>query len=187
MQDQMTHYMKLLATNQPWRLVLFKKDQRWGKDSRIRRLNNTVGIILGFYFLGVFIYLFKTAVIPLTMGAGWRRVDDVIAVGFYLLGVVPLFGIALLEIGLLARGWVEDKNIWLHAAFVGLFLGVAHVAMIFGMLNPHLLMNGSTTMRHRDGARGARRHTTQPDARLPASFSLTGRKLTPPGAGPILV
>jgi len=187
MQDQMTHYMKLLATNQPWRLVLFKKDQRWGKDSRIRRLNNTVGIILGFYFLGVFIYLFKTAVIPLTMGGGWRRVDDVIAVGFYLLGVVPLFGIALLEIGLLARGWVEDKNIWLHAAFVGLFLGVAHVAMIFGMLNPHLLMNGSTTMRHRDGARGARRHTTQPDARLPASFSLTGRKLTPPGAGPILV
>jgi len=146
MQDQMTHYMKLLATNQPWRLVLFKKDQRWGKDSRIRRLNNTVGIILGFYFLGVFIYLFKTAVIPLTMGGGWRRVDDVIAVGFYLLGVVPLFGIALLEIGLLARGWVEDKKIRLHAAFVGLFLAVAHVAMIFGMLNPHLLMNGSTTM-----------------------------------------
>lgn len=116
MQDQMTHYMKLLATNQPWRLVLFKKDERWGKDSRIRRLNKTVGISLGFYFLGVFIYLFKTAVIPLTMGGGWRGVGDVIAVGFYLLGVVPLFGIALLEIGLLARGWVEDKKIRLHAA-----------------------------------------------------------------------
>ena len=155
MQDQMTHYMQLLATNQPWHLVLFKKDERWGRDSRIRRLNKTVGIILGLYFLGVFIYLFKTAVIPLTMGGEWRGVGDVIAVGFYLLGVVPLFGIALLEIGLLARGWVQEKKIWLHAAFVGLFLAVAHIAMIFGMLNPHLLMNGSTTMRARGGA-GAR-------------------------------
>jgi hypothetical protein len=113
MQEQMSHYVRLLAANRPWHLVLFKRDERWGKDSRIRRLNKTVGIILGFYFLGVFVYLFKTAVIPLTMGGGWRGVGDVIAVGFCLLGVVPLFGIALLEIG---------------------------------MLNPHLLMNGSTTM-----------------------------------------
>src|SRR5674476_1326191 len=57
---------------------------------------------------------------------------------------VPLFGIALLEICLLARGWLEDKNIWLHAAFVGLFLAVAHVAMIFGMLNPFFIMTATT-------------------------------------------
>lgn len=66
------------------------------------------GILIGIYFTGVFFYLLFNAVIPLTTSGGWRRIADVIAVGFYLLGIVPLV--------------------------------VAHVAMIFGMLNPSLLM-----------------------------------------------
>lgn len=84
MEDQRAHCTELLATNQPWHLIVFKREERWGKDSRIRKLNKTVGIILGFYFLGV----------------------------------VPLFGIALLEIGLLVRGWVQEKKIRLHAVVV---------------------------------------------------------------------
>jgi hypothetical protein len=31
-------------------------------------------------------------------------------------------------------------DVGLGAGFVGLFLIVVHIAMIFGMLNPHLLM-----------------------------------------------
>ena len=33
------------------------------------------------------------AVVPLTLGNGWRGAADVIAVAFYLLGVVPLLGL----------------------------------------------------------------------------------------------
>ncbi len=108
-------------------------------DSTARKLNKIAGIILGFYFLGVFGYLFKTAVIPLTMTGGWRGIADVIAVGFYLLGVVPLFGMSLLEIGVIAKGKSEEEKLKLHATFVAIFLVVAHIAMIFGMLNPEIL------------------------------------------------
>jgi hypothetical protein len=97
------------------------------------------GIVLGFYFLGIFIYLLFNAVIPLTQGGGWRGPADIIAVGFYLLGVVPLFALALMGLGLVGRGRSEHSKLWLHATFVAIFLVAAHVAMIFGMLNPTLL------------------------------------------------
>jgi len=114
MEVQRAHCTELPATGQPWHLVLFKGDEPWGRDSRIRRLDKTMGIILGCNFLGgAFNYLFRTAVIRLTMTGARRGVGDVIAVGFYLVSVLPLFGIALL-----VRGLVQGKKIWLHAAFV---------------------------------------------------------------------
>lgn len=60
-----------------------------------------------------------------------------IAVGFYLLGVIPLVGIALTDLNLL--GTDANRRAKLHAIFVGLFLIVAHIAMIFGMLSPSVL------------------------------------------------
>lgn len=153
--NDMTHYMELLATNQPWNLIifmaipvilaetvavtelfiLFSRNLNGG----LRKLNKIAGTILGFYFLGVFIYLFKNAVIPITAKGEWRGFADVLAVGFYLFGVVPLFGISLLEIGVLGRNKDEDGKLKLHAIFVAIFLVVAHVAMIFGMLNPSVI------------------------------------------------
>ena len=84
--------------------------------------------------------LAQNAVLPITASGAWRGIADVIAVGFYLLGIVPLGGIALLELGVLGRGLDDQGHLKLHASFVGLFLIVAHIAMIFGMLNPALLM-----------------------------------------------
>uniref|UniRef100_UPI000429F533 DUF6803 family protein n=1 Tax=Carboxydothermus ferrireducens TaxID=54265 RepID=UPI000429F533 len=158
----MTHYMELLATNQPWNLIifmaipvilaetvaitelfiLFKRDT----GSGIRKLNKVAGIIGGFYFLGVFIYLFFNAVIPLTTKGGWRGIGDIIAVGFYLSGVVPLMGMALLELGAIYKNKTPEQKMFLHAVFVAIFLAVAHIAMIFGMLNPELLMVGGGNM-----------------------------------------
>ena len=40
--------------------------------------------------------------------------------------------------GRLGKHRTEHSRLWLHATFVALFLVVAHVAMIFGMLNPTL-------------------------------------------------
>lgn len=153
----MTHYMELLATNQPWNLIIFMAipvilaetvavTELFILFSRnltggLRKLNKIAGTILGFYFLGVFIYLFKNAVIPITTAGEWRGFADVLAVGFYLFGIVPLLGISLLEIGVLGRSKDEEGKLKLHAVFVAIFLVVAHVAMIFGMLNPSIFIS----------------------------------------------
>ncbi len=46
---------------------------------------------------------------------------------------------ALLELRVIGRGMDTLSRVKLHAFFVAMFLVVAHVAMIFGMLNPDLL------------------------------------------------
>ncbi|MBP6178503.1 MAG: hypothetical protein KA473_10945 [Anaerolineales bacterium] len=162
MENTMTHYMELLATNQPWNLIIFMAIpvifaefiavtelfillNRDGNQS-LRRWNKIAGIIIGIYFTGVFFYLFTTAVIPLTMGGGWRGIADVIAVGFYLLGIVPLGGMALMGLGLIGKNLDEPAQLKLHATLVAVFLVVAHVAMIFGMLDPTLFTGNSMPM-----------------------------------------
>lgn len=155
----MTHYMELLATNQPWNLILFMAipvilaetvaitelfilllRPLQGVALTLNRLASIAG---GLYFTGVFVYLMTTAAIPLTAGGAWRGAADVIAVGAYLLGVVPLLGMALLDMGLIGRTLDVQSRLKLHALFVAIFLVVAHIAMVFGMLDPTLLMQGA--------------------------------------------
>lgn len=152
---EMTHYMELLASNQPWNLILFMAIPvilaetvavtelfilfRRNMDGALRKVNRIAGILAGLYFVPIFVYLLFNAVIPLTSTGGWRGPADVIAVNFYLLGVVPLLGIALLELGLYARNHAPESKLKIHASLVAFFLVVAHVAMIFGMLNPTVL------------------------------------------------
>jgi hypothetical protein len=151
----MTHYMELLVANQPWNLILFMAIPvilaetvavtelfiLFGRNlsGPVRTVNKVAGTIAGIYFAGVFVYLFINAVVPLTVTGGWRGPADVIAVGFYLSGIVPLLGIALLELRAIGRTLNEEGQLKLHASFVALFLVVAHIAMIFGMLNPAVL------------------------------------------------
>jgi hypothetical protein len=154
--------MELLAGNQPWNLlifmavpiilaetiavselyILFTRDLK----GTVRLLNKGAGILVGWYFLIIFFYLFFKVVIPITVAGQWRTIIDVIAVGFYLLGVVPLFGISLLEMGLIGKHKGEEWKLKTHVTFVAIFLIVAHIAMIFGMLNPSIL--GVTTPIH---------------------------------------
>lgn len=151
----MTHYMQLLAENQPWNLLLFMAIpvvlaemvaitelfvllQR-SYTGAMRRLNRWASIAGGFYFLGVFGYLVSTAVIPLTASGQWRGPADVLAVGAYLSGVVPLVGLALMDLGWLGRSWAPERQLKVHALLVAAFLVVAHVAMVFGMLDPTLM------------------------------------------------
>ena len=154
----MTHYMELLATNQPWHLILFMGvpvvlaetvaitelfilfTRVTGGPARV--INRSASIIGGFYFAGVFVYLMINAVIPLTTSGGWRGPADVIAVGFYLSGIVPLLGMALLDLGMIGRSRDTESKLKLHATLVAVFLAVAHIAMIFGMLDPRILQSG---------------------------------------------
>src|SRR5574339_630043 len=156
MSSTMTHYMELLATNQPWNLIIFMAIPvifaefiavtelyillGRGEDKKLRQWNKIAGIIIGIYFTGVFFYLLFNAVIPLTTGGGWRGIEDVIAVGFYLLGIVPLGGLALMGLGVVGKNRDDQGQLKLHATFVAMFLVVAHIPMIFGMLISTLLM-----------------------------------------------
>ena len=151
----MTHYMELLAVNQPWNLLLFMAvpvvlaetvaitelyllyTRKY--DGSVRALNRWASILAGVYFSGVFVYLLATAVMPITKAGAWRGPADIIAVFAYLAGVVPLGGIALVDLGLIGKGLDDHRRMGMHAFFVALFLVVAHVAMIFGMLDPAVL------------------------------------------------
>lgn len=156
----MTHYMQLLVENQPWNLIFFMAvpivlaetvaitelfilfSRRL--DGALARINRTASIAGGLYFCGVFIYLTINAVFPLTTQHAWRGAIDVIAVGAYLSGLVPLAGLALLDLGLIGRRLEVEAKLKRHALFVALFLVVAHIAMIFGMLNPALLTGANS-------------------------------------------
>lgn len=150
---EMTHYMELLASNQPWNLILFmavpvilaetvaitelyllltKDTKGW-----VKSLSRFAGITGGIYFIWVFLYLLFTAFIPLTTSGSWRGLADIIAVSSYLLCVIPLVGIALSDLNLIGKD--ESQRNRLHALFVAIFLVIAHVAMIFGMLAPSVL------------------------------------------------
>ena len=69
----------------------------------------------------------------------WRGPLDVLAVVFYLSGIVPLLGIALMELGLLGRGKEPRQRMFCHFRLLIGFLVVSHLAMIFGMTDPGLM------------------------------------------------
>ncbi len=151
----MTHYMQLLADNQPWNLLIFMAVPvvlaetvaitelfvlyHRARDGLLVRINRTASVLGGVYFTGVFAYLLKTAVIPLTLGNQWRGPADMMAVGAYLAGVLPLVTMALLDLRLIGGSWAHERRLWWHAGCVAVFLVIAHVAMIFGMLDPTLM------------------------------------------------
>ena len=153
--ETMTHYMELLGKNQPWNLLLFMvvpvlcaetlaiaelyllATRRF--DGAVGRLSRAVGIFGGLYLTAVAAYLVAAEVLPLTAARSWRGPIDVITIAAYLLSALPFAALFLLETGLLGRGRGELEKQKLHAALVAVYLVVAHVAMIFGMLSPALL------------------------------------------------
>jgi hypothetical protein len=149
---QMTHYMELLAINQPWNLIVymvipvvlaealvatefFTVFLRGSTPGVWKTLNRWLGIVLGFYFLGIFLNLALT-VVP---NIQWRGPADFLAVGFYLSGVIPLFSITLLELGVVAKRKSYDDKLKLHFILLTVFLVVAHIAMVFGMVDPTIM------------------------------------------------
>ncbi|WP_339174075.1 DUF6803 family protein [Paenibacillus sp. FSL H7-0943] len=162
----MTHYMSLLADNQPWNLIIFMAIPVIFAETititefiilftknltgPLRSFNKVCSILAGIYFTGVFLYLFLTAFIPLSVNGDWHTWVDIVAVGFYLSGVLFLLPQALLDLGLIARKRSEEHKMKLHFLLISGFLVVAHIAMIFGMINPEIVgsMSGMGDMMH---------------------------------------
>lgn len=155
----MTHYMELLATNQPWNLILFMVIPvafaealvsieffivyRRQTSGGLRTASKILSVAAGVYFtFAVFFNLLFTA-IP---GIQWRTVVDFIAVWSYLLGVFPLAGLALLELGVIGKGKTDLEKMKLHFILLTVFLVVAHIAMIFGMIDPEIVAGTAAPM-----------------------------------------
>ena len=150
----MTHYMELLAVHQPRNLIIFMAIpvvlaetlaitelailfRRAATPAWVRTTSRIAGLLAGPIMLAIFLHLLVNAVVPLTLAGAWRGPADVIAVLFYLSGTIPLVGITLVELGIIGTDAASSLK-W-HATFIAVFLVVAHVAMIFGMLDPSLL------------------------------------------------
>lgn len=160
----MTHYMSLLVENQPWNLIVFMAIpvicaetltiteffNIFGnyKGGTLKTLNKLVGIFAGIYFTGIFIYLLFNAVIPITAAGEWHTWIDVLAVGFYLSGVIFLLPISLMELGFLFKNKSKNEKTKIHFILIGGFLVVSHIAMILGMVNPEIInhMSGMSGM-----------------------------------------
>ncbi len=151
----MTHYMQLLADNQPWNLLIFMAipvvlaetlaiTELYILFTRkfegfVYHLNRFAGTTVGLYFIGIIAYLMTIAVVPITKGGEWRTAIDVIAVGSYLISGLPLIWIALQEFGFVNITLDQMNKLKIHAICVALFLVFGHIAMISGMLDPALL------------------------------------------------
>ena len=160
----MTHYMELLAVNQPWNLIIFMAIPvilaetlaicelyllfTRNFDGWVARASRIAGLTVGLYFIGIIIYLMKEAVIPITMAGEWRTMIDIVAVSTYLLAGLPLIGIALQDAGLINRAKSKEEKLKLHATCIAIFLVLAHIAMIAGMADPALLGYESPSMEH---------------------------------------
>ena len=146
----MTHYMELLSLNQPYNLILYMVipvgltellvamefltmyHMDSGKNAGFKAVSKFAGIVLGVYFTALVIY-FMAKIYP---SIKWRGYADVIAVYSYLISVIPLLGIALLELNLIYKNASEKAKLKLHFYLLIFTLVVAHVAMIFGMVDP---------------------------------------------------
>ena len=158
----MTHYMELLAVNQPWNLIIFMAipivlaetlaitelyllfTRKF--EGPIFYLNRFAGVAVGLYFIGIIYYIVTQAVIPITKAGEWRTVIDVIAVMTYVIAGLPLIWIALQELGLVNRALDQMGKLKIHAICIALFLVFGHIAMIAGMIDPGILgYKGSNT------------------------------------------
>ena len=150
--------MELLVNNQPWNLIIFMAvpvilaevlvaieffivyNREY--EGSLRSLSKALGIIFGVWFLGIFLRLSLT-VVPTIEWRGWV---DVVAVGSYLSGVIPALGLALMELGIVGKTKSPEQKMKLHFILLTGFLVVAHIAMIFGMVNPEILIHAATKM-----------------------------------------
>ena len=156
----MTHYMELLAANQPWNLLLYMALPVFLVETiaiteffvllyRPRRglllwTNRFASVLAGVVMTGIAAYLTWTVVVPLSQTGQWRGPADMIAVGSYLLGALPLLGACLMDLGWIGNTLDTESRLERHAALVSVFLVLAHIAMIFGMLDPSVLAPASS-------------------------------------------
>lgn len=149
-----THYMDLLMQNSPWNLILFMAipvilaeaaviAELWiphannaVNENRLRLINRLGGSLCGLAFVFIEIYLITTVFIPLTVSGDWRTWVDFLAVTSYLLAGIPMILLGLMNARVLWRKAIKQSRDKISMILLASFLVLAHVAMIFGMVDP---------------------------------------------------
>ena len=148
----MTHYMIMMSKWEPWGvilfmaisiifaetltitelLVIFNKIEK----SRVRTVNKITGILGGFYFSVISIYVFCTIVMPVAQTGTWHGWVDIVAMISYVGGIVFLLPVALMEIKAICRHRTFEQKLKIRFYLLSGYLIVSHLAMIFGMISP---------------------------------------------------
>lgn len=152
--SSMTHYMGLIADNQPWNLIIFMAIPVMMAETLVtteffvvfnrlysgplRSFNKWLGVVLGTYMTGIFIKM-----LTLIPGITWNTWVDVVAVWGYTLGAIPLIMVALMELGLIFKKRSDADKMRIHFILLASFLVLGHIAMIFGMVNPTIITGGA--------------------------------------------
>jgi hypothetical protein len=156
--EGMTHYMGLLAANQPWHLLIFMAAFFLGLYSVVfaegiillagygvahpvvsqtaKTVYRFAAIAAGIYTAGAFGYLVRWAFWPLSANDGWRGIADIFAVGGYLISAIL---VVILGMQQAAGRPITKKTLVATAIVIGATLVVAHVAMVLGMMDPAVL------------------------------------------------
>lgn len=161
----MTAYMALLADKQPWNLIAFMAapmilaeslvvaefflidclgdPDRQGRAKRIALFSKITGLILAAYYLAL-VLAFPFGMLDEIKMQSWI---DTTATAAFVLAVVPAFAVAFTGLN------VTRKTLTRHVLSLVAYLVLAHVAMIFGMLDPlpgaghaHHPMHGAFSM-----------------------------------------
>lgn len=148
----MTHYMLMMSKWEPWGVILFmaipiifaetltitellvisKRTENCGA----RKVNKITGILGGFYFSIISIYVFCTIVVPVIQTGTWHKWIDVVAMFSYVGGIVFLLPIALMEIKAICRHKTFEQKLKIRFYLLAGYLIVSHMAMVFGMISP---------------------------------------------------
>ncbi len=118
--------MDLLMQNSPWNLILFmaipvilaetiaitelfllKSPNAYPMLSKV---NHIAGVLAGLAFVGIIIYFIPNVIIPLATAGEFRTWIDVVAIFSYILAGIPMILLALLNLRLLFRKVIEQKE-----------------------------------------------------------------------------
>lgn len=151
----MTHYMMMMSKWEPWGVILFMAIPiifaetltitelliifKRVEKSKVRVVNKIAGILGGFYFSGVAIYVFFWVVVPIIQTNTWHTWIDVVAMFSYVSGIIFLLPIALMEVKAICRHKTFEQKLKIRFYLLAGYLVVSHVAMVFGMISPKVV------------------------------------------------
>lgn len=143
---RMTAYMALLAENQPWNLIAFMVvpmvlaetlvaaefflllGTNQEREKCLKTFTRAMGFVLAAYYLAILTYF----VLNVLNQIEWQGWIDVTAIVAFALAVFPAFAVAVYGLDL------SREKLKRHFVALIVYLVFAHLAMIFGMLDPGL-------------------------------------------------
>jgi len=173
--------MDLLMQNSPWNLIFFMAipvilaeaaviAELWiphannaVNENRLRLIYRLGGSLCGLAFVFIEIYLITTVFIPLTVSGDWRTWVDFLAVTSYLLAGIPMILLGLMNARVLWRKAIKQSRDKISMILLASFLVLAHVAMIFGMVDP-----GVAGYTPKQGTAQIHQHTPTAPHQMPA-------------------